>query len=300
MIGASEGADRAVPPGLDVRASSARLERLLAEIQSRVEPPAWQRVEDLVGCLVSLYGTGLSRMLAHASQEASLLEKWSGDEVVSNLLLLHGLHPLSLEERVRRALDKVRPYLGSHAGDVELLGFSEAGAARLRLLGTCQGCPSSRVTIEHAIRRALEEAAPDLDGVEVEGAAAAAEPAPVIVSGRLVPKARQPGTRSVELDGLDSLPAGGRRTLQAGELPVIVFRLASGPVAYENACPTCRARLDGGRLEAEGVLQCAGCARRFDLLRAGRALEENGAGLSPLPLLADERGARLAIPEPGP
>ncbi len=47
------------------------------------------------------------------------------------------------------ALDSVRPYLGSHGGDVELLGVDEdAGAVHLRLLGSCDGCPSSAVTLQ--------------------------------------------------------------------------------------------------------------------------------------------------------
>ena len=72
---------------------------------------------------------------------------------------------------MREALATVRPYMESHGGDVELLGIDD-GVARLRLVGHCKGCPASAATLELAIKEAIEEAAPDLAGLEVEGVAA--------------------------------------------------------------------------------------------------------------------------------
>ena len=90
---------------------------------------------------------------------------WSGC-----ILLLHGLHPLDLETRVRQALDKVRPLLRSHGGNVELLGLA-GGVARLRMLGSCDGCPSSAMTLKTAIEEAIYEKAPDVTAIEVDGTA---------------------------------------------------------------------------------------------------------------------------------
>jgi hypothetical protein len=56
----------------------------------------------------------------------------------------------------------------SHGGNVELVSL-EDGVVRLRLEGSCDGCPASSSTLELAIKTALEEAAPDLLGIEVEG-----------------------------------------------------------------------------------------------------------------------------------
>src|SRR4029453_17038710 len=90
------------------------------------------------------------------------------DELVASLLVLHDLHPKDTQTRVTEALDQVRPYLGSHAGGVELLGVDSAGVVHLRLEGSCDGCPSSVQTVKLAIERAIEEAAPEVAGVEVE------------------------------------------------------------------------------------------------------------------------------------
>ena len=64
----------------------------------------------------------------------------------------------------------MRPYLGSHGGDVELLCV-EDGVARVRLGGTCEGCPSSAVTLQNAIEAAILKAAPDVERIEAEGVA---------------------------------------------------------------------------------------------------------------------------------
>jgi Fe-S cluster biogenesis protein NfuA len=121
---------------------------------------------EAVQALVDLYGEALARFVAGADPVE--------DELLSHLLLVHDLHPVDIETRVRRALEGVRPYLGSHGGDVELLGIAD-GVARLRLAGTCNGCPSSTVTLQHAIEEAIMRAAPDLERIDAEGVA---EPKP--------------------------------------------------------------------------------------------------------------------------
>jgi Fe-S cluster biogenesis protein NfuA len=80
------------------------------------------------------------------------------------------LHPLDLETRVRGALESVKPRLGQHGGSVELIGVTPEGGIKLRLEGNCHGCPSSRVTLKSSIEEAIYAAAPDVTGMEVEGA----------------------------------------------------------------------------------------------------------------------------------
>jgi Fe-S cluster biogenesis protein NfuA len=121
-----------------------------------------ERASEAVQTLATLYGEALARFLAGADP----LE----DELLSHLLLVHDLHPVDVEMRVQQALDEVRPYLGSHGGDVELLAVDD-GVARLRLGGTCNGCPSSTVTLRNAIEEAVMKAAPELERIEAEGAA---------------------------------------------------------------------------------------------------------------------------------
>ncbi|MET0132838.1 MAG: NifU family protein, partial [Kibdelosporangium sp.] len=104
--------------------------------------------------------------------QPELMARLVADDLVESLLVLHDLHPVDVETRIQQALDEVRPYLGSHAGGVDFLGVSGDGIARLRLEGSCQGCPSSTVTAKMALETAIRGAAPELAGIEVEGVVA--------------------------------------------------------------------------------------------------------------------------------
>jgi len=150
----------------EARERVAHVEEMLGEIED--DP----RALAAVGAVVDLYGEALRRVAARLPA-GELVE----DELLQHLLLLHDLHPDDVETRVARALEGVRPYLGSHGGGVELLGVAD-GVARVRLDGTCHGCASSAATLKHAIEDAVLRAAPELEAVEAEGVA---ESAPALV-----------------------------------------------------------------------------------------------------------------------
>ncbi|HEY3864816.1 MAG TPA: DUF5947 family protein [Solirubrobacteraceae bacterium] len=151
-----------------------RVERLIELSEQIPDPGARALVGDLTSAIMDLYGEGLARIggvlrdAGPAGEE--LRERLLADGVVASLLLMHDLHPVPLEERVLAALDSVRPYMESHEGGVELLGIEDS-VARLRLQGSCHGCAASQATLELAIKEALNEHAPDLLGIEVEGVA---------------------------------------------------------------------------------------------------------------------------------
>ena len=154
------------------REQVARIEGLLEEIEALPDATAREKASGLVEALLHLYGEGLARivdLLSEREDRRELAATLSGDELVSQLLILHGLHPAPLDARVRAALDIVRPYLESHGGDVDLLGI-EDGVVRLRLEGSCNGCPSSAVTLKLAIEDAIHKAAPDVERIEADGA----------------------------------------------------------------------------------------------------------------------------------
>jgi Fe-S cluster biogenesis protein NfuA len=159
----------------NLREVGSRIERLLAELGAEADPSGRRRAEELVRLLVDFYGAALARVVELADQ--SFLERLADDELVAGLLIVHDLHPLPTLARVEAALERVRPYLGSHAGGVELRGIDEQGVVHLALEGTCNGCQSSTLTVKLSIERAIEEAAPEVAGVDVEGIAAEPQPA---------------------------------------------------------------------------------------------------------------------------
>src|SRR5918995_3985707 len=169
----------------------ARMETLLEEIEALKDPNARSKAAEVVGVLLDLYGDGLARMMevvARGEERERNFEAFAQDELISHLLLLHGLHPLDVETRVVGALEEVRPYLQSHGGNVELLGI-EGGVVRVRMEGSCDGCPSSAMTLKLAIEEAVLKAAPDLEGVEAEGVT---ETRPTLVAGPTLRRKKKP------------------------------------------------------------------------------------------------------------
>ena len=156
----------------DARATGERVEALLAELRTRAGPQAGDVAEELVGCLVELYGAGLTAIVAilGADPDAGprLLDALAGDPLVESLLLVHDLHPLDADTRISRALEAVRSRLGSHAGVIEYLGIDDQGVAGLRLTASGHGCGSSSSTARQAVEEAVAEAAPEVAGVHVE------------------------------------------------------------------------------------------------------------------------------------
>jgi Fe-S cluster biogenesis protein NfuA len=140
-----------------------QVEALLDEVE-RFPEPQRDVANELVRALLDVYGEGLSRIVAACDVPVE-------DELVAHLLLLHGLHPIPVRDRVAGALDEVRPYLASHGGGVELLDVVD-GVVHLRLEGSCNGCPSSAATLRGAVEEAIARVAPDIDRIETEGVAA--------------------------------------------------------------------------------------------------------------------------------
>lgn len=157
----------AAPTMADIRDLPARIEQLLDRLAETGDPRIVETAEDLVAAVVTLYGQGLEQMVQLLDE--STMRELARDKVVGPLLLLHGLHPDDVDTRVQTALDQVRPYLGSHAGGIEFLGVDAAGVGHLRLEGSCDSCPSSSLTVQSAVEKAVLDAAPEIERIEVEG-----------------------------------------------------------------------------------------------------------------------------------
>jgi Fe-S cluster biogenesis protein NfuA/nitrite reductase/ring-hydroxylating ferredoxin subunit len=280
----------------------AGVEGLLDELESLADPAARDVALETVQAVLMLYGAGLERIVGRlGTGTATALV---ADELVEHLLLLHGLHPVSVEERVGVALDGVRPYLGSHGGDVELLGVSE-GVARVRMRGSCEGCPASAMTLKLAIEDAVLKAAPDVERVEAEDEGAgqsATSAAPLLQIELMQPPAAQAAWTPA--GALPQLPAGGLLLKEVAGERILFLRLPDGtPYAYLPECPGCARSVQEGSLQSAGLvgaeLTCPHCGHRYDVVRAGRCVDAPELHLEPVPLLVDEAGlVRVAVQAP--
>jgi Fe-S cluster biogenesis protein NfuA/nitrite reductase/ring-hydroxylating ferredoxin subunit len=281
---------------VDDRDLIGQVEALLGELESVGDPSARDTALETVQAVLELYGSGLERIVESIGPlQATTL---ASDELVGHLMLLHGLHPVPVEERVREALEGVRPYLGSHGGDVELIGVAD-GVARVRMQGSCEGCPASSMTLKLAIEDAVLKAAPDVDAVqaEEEGDAGAVSP---LLQIELVTPAEPEGVWAAA-GALPQLAGGGTLLKEIVGEAVLFLRLGDGTTyAYRPECPGCAGSLEHSSLDSAGLvgaeLTCPGCAHRYDVVRAGRCVDAPGLHLEPVPLLTDDAGlVRVAL-----
>jgi Fe-S cluster biogenesis protein NfuA/nitrite reductase/ring-hydroxylating ferredoxin subunit len=295
-------------PQTDPQEVGQRIEALLGELSRHAEPAVLEMSEELVRLLMGMYGAGLERIVALLAGSPALLDQLVDDELVSSLLVLHDLHPEDTMARVTRALETVRPYLGSHAGGVELLGVldgPQGAIVNLRLKGSCDGCPSSAMTVKTAIEKAIVEACPEVLRVDVEGMTEGTPDSPVpadspvkelpLLQIQIGPPVEDVPVSWVVLQE-PTLQPGQCATLDIEGYPVLLA-LPVGPgglVAYRDNCPSCRAELDGAILAGDHLF-CPSCTAGYDVRKAGRGLT-GIRHLQPLPLVSRAGGLRLAIP----
>lgn len=261
----------------------ARVQELTGRLEDLENAACRELAEELASAVVQMYGSGLERIVELADE--STRDAMAKDGLVGGLLMIHDLFPVPIEERVAQALDSVRPYMESHGGNVELLGI-EDGIAKLRLEGSCKSCRASSSTLELAVRQALEAAAPDLLGMDVEGVVEEAEE----VTGDALPMVNgAPSWHVLDIDAPRALTA----TAVDG-VPLVVANVDGTLLAYRNRCADCESALDGGALEG-GALRCPGCGRGYFLPQAGRSMDDDHLQLQPIPLLREAEGIKVAL-----
>jgi hypothetical protein len=138
---------------VDAEETGRRVEELLAELRTRAGPETAATAEELITCLVQLYGTGLERIMRLTRDDSKLQARLIADPLVESLLLIHDLHPLDVGTRVRRALGR----LGIGA---ELLSVDDDGTAVVRLA-------HGGAAVTEDVERAVTDAAPELAGVRL-------------------------------------------------------------------------------------------------------------------------------------
>jgi nitrite reductase/ring-hydroxylating ferredoxin subunit len=190
--------------------------------------------------------------------------------------------------------------------------------ARIRLEGSCSDCKASSATLELAIKQALEEAAPDLWGLEVEGInedpttgmplpMADAAPGPggfelpvVNIAVELPMAAGAPPAAPVrppswyDVAGVAGLGQAQVTATEVEGAGLVIANVDGTLLAYRNRCAACDGALDRGEL-SDGALSCPECGRSYFLPRAGRSLDGENLQLEPVPLLHEQGRVRVAL-----
>ena len=295
-----------MPTSHEIQNRLKTIETLVQRIEQVKDAAVKATAKELVQSLMEFHGAGLERMLeiVHDSLESgpSVIETLGQDELVRSLLLLYGLHPDALETRVLQALEKTRPYLRSHGGNVNLVAVEHSGAVTLRLEGSCHGCPSSSATLKLAVEEAIYDAAPDVTAITVEGSIQEQPASGFVPLLSLDRNGKGHATEAARAEvgwedvlGLDAIPAGVLRTEQIAGRDILFCRLDETLYAYNNTCPGCGQPLAGGGLKG-AVLACPICSQHYDVVHAGRGVDLDTIHLEPVPLLRENGRVRVALP----
>lgn len=269
----------------ELNRQSERIQQLIEEIESLPDQHAKKIMQECIQEMLSFYGNGLERILkiisnGNSSAAKDIYNDLIEDSFVNGLLLIHDLHPLDLKTRLYKALDKVKPYMDSHGGSVEIVSL-ENGVAKLKLSGNCKGCPSSASTLELGIKDAIEELCPDLLGLEVEGVTASPK------------KERDSNEKGWSIiNGPGKLSNGSMMAVESKGISLIVCRTNNLLYAYRNFCPACERPFTNGTLN-ENVLACQ-LGHGYDVQHAGICTSDPVIHLDPFPLLEEGGIVKIA------
>ena len=245
--------DRIESPRIDIDTLLDRLaytEQRIAAKAARWEIEAYRRAFE------TLHGEALQRLVS-ALQDipaaAAILQDAAGDEVVYAVLRQHDIIKPSIESRVHKALEKIRPHLATHGGDFEIVAI-EPPRLSLRLLGACHGCPAQMFTLRSVIAGALKRDCP-----EITQYADVDAPEGVEMPIRL----ENEGWRPAGL--LSEVPEDGARDLTIDREQLLLVRRGGALTCFSAYCPHRGIGVDSRDIESDGLLTCYRHGFRFDL-----------------------------------
>jgi nitrite reductase/ring-hydroxylating ferredoxin subunit/Fe-S cluster biogenesis protein NfuA len=212
------------------------------------------------------------------------LRRTATDPLVYAVLRYHGLIQPSQQERIERALASVRPMLGAHGGDVELVAFVPPDVVEVRFLGNCDGCSASTLTFIAGVKRAIEEHCSEIKQVrQVKGSVSA--PAQTNFTSPFA--GAEIGTWSFAMD-VDAIPDGGIATASIQGEALLFSRSSRQVACFRDACAHLGLPISSGSV-AKGKIICPHHGFQYDLM-TGECLTAPEVQLRPVPVrLVDDR-----------
>jgi nitrite reductase/ring-hydroxylating ferredoxin subunit/Fe-S cluster biogenesis protein NfuA len=212
----------------------------------------------------ALHGEALRRLISALKADPAALaamKQVARDEVVYAVLRRHDILKPSITERVHAALESVRPMLASHGGDIELVNIAPP-AIEVRFVGACDGCPASALTFHAGVKKAVEDACPEITEIRQAkglGTSATAEGVRFVS-----PFAVNAVDRWRAAGRLEDIPEGGVLALTLDGEKLILHRNGAIVSCMQNACAHLGLPLDDGDVE-DGVITCPFHGFRYNL-----------------------------------
>jgi len=200
----------------------------------------------------------LIKAIRQIPEAKSSLKAAVGDEVVYAVLRHLELIKPSMHERVEQALESVRPFLASHGGNVELVEITLPNSVTIRLLGACDGCPASGLTLSEGVEKAIKEHCPEITTIKKARSGATAKP---VDHAKGIPvHFISPFARSDDKDWhyaamMSEIPEQQIKVVTVAGNEVLLSRFDNKVSCYQNACAHLGMPLDMGKV-SDGILTC--------------------------------------------
>ncbi len=244
--------------------SESELDNLLKDIQSLESIVAnWdEQQRNTVEALLRAHGdlnkeafTRLIRSLKKNTVAAKSLREAAADEVIYAVLRHHEIVKPSLHERVEAALDSVRPFLASHGGDVELVAITLPDTVEIRLLGACDGCPASSLTLSEGVEKAIKEYCSEITTIKKAKGGVTAKPVDAVPVNFISPFARNEDAGWLYACQLNEIPEANIKVMSIAGNDILLSRFDRKVTCYQNACAHMGMPLDLGEI-SNGNLTC--------------------------------------------
>lgn len=252
--------------------ASADLERRVQEISAlEAAVSSWEEsqaltVQALKSAIEDLNKEGFKRLIRALKDDPAAsvkLRESLADPLIYGLLSFHGLVKPSLQARVEKALDEVRPYMATHGGNVELVAVKPPDTVEIRLIGSCHGCPASSQTLTEGVEKALHEHCPEIIHInQVSRGAPESHQSGDGSNGNgestvhfISPFALNAKNGWVDAAGFDEIPEGGITERTVKQRSVLLSRRGDQVTCFDNRCAHLGMPLEMGHIEA-GVLTC--------------------------------------------
>lgn len=229
----------------------------------------------------ALHKSALRKLIAEVKAAPGALEALraaASDPLVYAVLRHHGLVQPSLQERIERALDSIRPMLAGHGGDVELVALTPPDMVEVRFAGNCDHCPSSTLTFIAGVKQAIEEHCPEIKHIRQAKGSGRERATVDYVS----PFAGTQGGSWRFATTLDSVPEDGLRALEVAGEPLLFSRHGRNVTCFRDACAHLGLPISGGRV-ADGLVVCPHHGFEYDL-SSGECLTVPEVQLRPVPV----------------
>lgn len=271
--------------GDDASALASAVDRA-RELMAPLDEDIRRRAEDLVSARDAFLAAGVREMVRRLKADdrsRDVLFELVDDPLVYAVLMELGVVRADVMTRAARAMERIKPYVRGHGGDIELVRVEDTAEGRtafVRLHGACSGCSMSAETLRDGVEEAIRAGVPEIVRVEEVKDGPVAGVVALTV-----------GASDVEVDAAHGWVEGpeaagvveGEAVRVRGEgYDVVVVRREDRLFAYRNACPHRGMPLHDGELEGD-VLTCAWHGYRFDVT-SGECENVPQVQLEPFPL----------------